>query len=72
MKAFVTIQNYGNAAALASLVYTLSNLTDIPVSINQNNCVLLVCEPKKLGKLFVTLAGNDKTNWIEYTVQFDW
>lgn len=70
MKAFVSIQGFGDKEACARLVGWLADLTAIPASVNQPDSVLLVCDPSELGGLFVALAGSESTDWIEYTVQF--
>ena len=70
MKAFVSILDYGDKEALAKLVAILAPMTSIPVSLNQPGSALLVCEPAELGALFIALAENTETDWIEYTVQF--
>jgi hypothetical protein len=70
MKAFVSIQDFGDADAIALLIQSLVAITSIPVSFNQPRCALLVCDVGQLGELFTALANNPATDWIEYTVQF--
>jgi hypothetical protein len=70
MKAFVTVQDFGNDAAVARLAEWIRDLTPIPVSLNQPGTLLLVCDLDQLGALFLALASSPSTDWVEYTVQF--
>lgn len=71
MKAYVTIQNFGCAESCTNLATTLDTLINIPVNVGTNS-LLIICNIDQLEVLFATLASDDRTNWIEYTIQFDW
>lgn len=70
MKAFVSIQDFGSHAQLAALAAYLATITELPIGQNQQGSLLIVCDVGQLGGLFAALAGDEKTDWIEYTVQF--
>ena len=70
MKAFVSIQDFGSPKQIAALAAYLATLTTLPIGQNQPDSLLIVCDIAQLGELFSVLAGDEKTDWIEFTVQF--
>ena len=72
MKAYVCIANFGDRQQQHELVETLDEVAPAYIaSVMHNGNVLIDCRIENLSDLFSLLASSPKTDWIEYTVQFD-
>lgn len=71
MKAYVTIQNFGEAEQKQSICEFIRDVTMFHAYVDDRGNVVMPCQVEELGLLMSQLAGTTGTNWIEYTVQFD-
>ena len=66
---FVSVSDYGNAYEKAELVSDLYSMGWVSY-VNRLGCVVVPVEREKIGQFFNDVANNEKTVWIEFTVQF--
>lgn len=70
MKAYLFILDFGDVAQRLALCDTIERVTGLAVNLGSTGNPIVTCEVDKVGDLFVTLANDPATDWIEYTVQF--
>lgn len=67
MRVYISIQNFGDANEKKTLCDIIGwNSYVSPTS----GHVIIACEMENLGDLFAQLEADERTNWIEYTLQF--
>jgi hypothetical protein len=71
MKAWVSVQNFGDWDACTELCEHINQTTFYHAMLGSNGNPVIECRQYELGQLLGILAKDEKTNWIEYTVQFE-
>jgi len=69
---YVSIQGYGSKEECAELVQYLANELKWPASARSTGIVVIPLHREtQLADFFRSMAASSKTDWIEYTVQFE-
>jgi hypothetical protein len=71
MKAYISVQHFGDASQVQGLCDTINHLTMFHSYVDDKGNAILSCKVAELGGLLAQLASFRETNWVEYTVQFD-
>lgn len=71
MKAWVSVQKFGDYETCVELCEYINSTTFYHAILGSNGNVVIQCRQYELGQLLAILAADEKTNWIEYTVQFE-
>jgi hypothetical protein len=50
---------------------TINSLTPYRACVNENGVPVIFCGISEIGDLFASLSRFPQTNWVEYSVQFD-
>jgi hypothetical protein len=73
MTAWIYVDNFGSDQQKRNLCASLMAVAGLAAFVGElEGHVVAECEVSQLGDVFTKLASDAATNWIEYTVQFDY
>lgn len=67
----VFIANFGDKSDKEAICATISRLTPYRAYVNENGVPVIPCRAYEIGDLFAYLSRFPQTNWVEYSVQFN-
>lgn len=70
-RAFVFVRNYGDATQCRDLCDLINATTLYHAYLNDSGTPVIPCRIPELGDFLSRMAENEKTSWIEFSVQFE-